>query len=693
MKLLRFRVTNFRSVKDSGWIVAENVTALIGVNESGKTNLLLPLWKLKPAQDGEIEPIADYPKDSFSTIREAPGDFYFIEAEFDSSEHADRIGEIFEEDAGCYQSVRVRRYFDGRYEFEYPDFKPLKFIPKEGVATILDNVMGAMSNCSDDDVSKLECLDAVKAARKLLDSSDEIDAATVESLMKIVDKDAGDASPCVDLLSEIYQTLEHKCNLLRRPPPEQRNKLHDHVVDILPHFVYYSNYGNLDSEIYLPHVVENLRRDDLAGRLAAQTRTLRVLFKFVGLDPKEIMDLGDDAGDKSRTGEPTQADIEKSSEQKRVRSTLLESAETKLTKDFKEWWKQGDYTFTFQADGKHFRILVSDAKRPAKVELEGRSTGLQWFLSFYLVFLVESMGIHKNCVLLLDEPGVSLHPLAQMDLIKFFEALSKENQILYTTHSPFLIDANRLDQARKVFVDKDGTTKASDNLRQDERDKKDPGAAYAVHSALGLRVAESLMIGCAPVIVEGPSDQHYLTAVKTLLIKAKKLNPGRELVFPPCGGTPQVRSVAAILGSRDDSLPYVLLDGDKHGQKAKSDLQSSTYRGEKGKVLLVDAFTGLPESEIEDLMPVELLAKVLDKVVNQRPDIDFVDYDKTKGPIVPQIEAWAKDQEVTLPEDWKVSVSMDLKKRLLNMGIKNLDNGLLDKWEALFKAFSDDGKT
>lgn len=55
MKLLKFRVTEFRSVLDSGWIEVENITALIGTNESGKTNILLPLWKLNPADEGEID--------------------------------------------------------------------------------------------------------------------------------------------------------------------------------------------------------------------------------------------------------------------------------------------------------------------------------------------------------------------------------------------------------------------------------------------------------------------------------------------------------------------------------------------------------------------------------------------------------------------------------------------------------------
>ena len=66
MRLIKFRVTNYRSVIDSGWVDAERVTALIGVNELGKTNLLLPLWKLNPAREGEIKPTSDYPKGNYT---------------------------------------------------------------------------------------------------------------------------------------------------------------------------------------------------------------------------------------------------------------------------------------------------------------------------------------------------------------------------------------------------------------------------------------------------------------------------------------------------------------------------------------------------------------------------------------------------------------------------------------------------
>ena len=68
MVVQAFRVTNFRSVRDSGWIDASDVTALIGTNESGKTNLLVPLWKLNPAKEGEIKLINDAPRKDFNSL-------------------------------------------------------------------------------------------------------------------------------------------------------------------------------------------------------------------------------------------------------------------------------------------------------------------------------------------------------------------------------------------------------------------------------------------------------------------------------------------------------------------------------------------------------------------------------------------------------------------------------------------------
>ena len=98
-------------------------------------------------------------------------------------------------------------------------------------------------------------------------------------------------------------------------------------------------------------------------------------------------------------------------------------------------------------------------------------------------------------MLLLDEPGLSLHPLAQRDLSGFFDGLAVDNQLIYTCHSPFLVDADRLDRDSKVYVHPDGTSKVTADLRASEGDIGQRGAAYAVHAAVGLSVAECDLSG------------------------------------------------------------------------------------------------------------------------------------------------------------------------------------------------------
>jgi hypothetical protein len=207
---------------------------------------------------------------------------------------------------------------------------------------------------------------------------------------------------------------------------------------------------------------------------------------------------------------------------------------TRLTTQFRDWWKQGEYRFRFEADGNHFRIWVSDDKRPEEIELEGRSTGLQWFLSVYLVFLVERADAHDDAILLLDEPGLSLHPLAQRDLSEFFEGLAKDNQLLCTCHSPFLVDADRLDRARKVFVDANGTSTVTSDLR--EGDGTQRGAAYAVYAPVGLSVSKA----CFSAVIRAGRE-----TVKSLRANLHAGNP--DLVM-------EVGPFVGMAGRRADDL-------------------------------------------------------------------------------------------------------------------------------------------
>lgn len=695
MKLKGFRVSNFRSVEDSGWIDAEKVTALIGVNESGKTNLLLPLWKLKPARDGEIQPTSDFPKTMFGAIRNAPGDYHFIEADFSvgalSSEISNKAG-IKEDDA---KVVRVTRFFNGDYYVEFPDYKRQVTVPCMEIKVELEQ-------CA----TKIEAGQALKQEKELqerlvtglrdiapqVSDEEELRAINLKTIKGKVDslipEEFAKTSAIVPIISQFSDVLGEIIGKISAPQPGEREGVNELVVSKIPSFVYYSNYGNLDSEIYLPHVVENLNREDLGSKEAAKARTLKVLFNFVQLQPEEILELGLDFRDiHGQNREPDATEIAEIAEKKRTRSILLQSAGATLTKKFRDWWRQGDYRFRFEADGNHFRIWVADDRRPTEVELENRSTGLQWFLSFYLVFLVESRGDHKSSILLLDEPGISLHPLAQRDLSAFFESLADKNQILYTSHSPFLVDADRLERARKVYVADDGTTKATANLRHSEGKDEQAGAAYAVHSALNLSVAESLLVGCHPVLVEGASDQHYLAAIKSLLLSAGKIKPKRELVFPPCGGTKTARVVASILTGRDEALPIVLLDSDSPGRRLADSLKGGLYATNPERVLSVADFVGFEQAEIEDLFPATYLASELDRI-EREPEERLSDVIKDAEPFVGQVEQWANKQGVSLDPHWKVHLSVRVKQRALSRGISDFSDAYIEKWVKMFRSFS-----
>lgn len=693
LQITRMKVTNFRSVADSGWIDIDRVTAFIGVNESGKTNLLLPLWKFNPARDGELHPTSDYPKKIFGDIRSNPAGYQFITVELEMGELAAQISRITGFDADLLRTVHVSRSYDSAYKVEFPDAIISRTVATTEIRGILDRVLSDVEGSVALKTEEEQKSVYLKLLRRSIDelTADKLDqvalAALIETLGNSIPDEPPKTSTITPRLRQAIEDLDALHAKVKRKDIGDRDAVKSLVVGNLPTFVYYSNYGNLDSEIYLPHVVENLKRADLGNKEEAKARTLRVLFKFVGLEPSEVLELGKEPDASAGGTRLTDIEIQAVAEKKRERSILLQSAGVKLTSRFRDWWKQGDYRFRFEADGNHFRIWVADERRPEEIELESRSTGLQWFLSFYLVFLVESEEDHQNAVLLLDEPGLSLHPLAQRDLSEFFDNLATTNQIVYTTHSPFLVDADRLDRARKVYVASDGTTKASPDLREGAGDRSGNGASYAVHSALNLTIAESLMIGCKPIIIEGPSDQHYLTAMKILLIHAGKIAPARELVFPPSGGAKTAKQIASMLTGRDDDLPLALLDDDKPGQQAALDLKNSLYVEHKDKVLNVRQFTGVDGSEVEDLIPPEFIADAVDRAYRvSEPQNEFESFRKP-GPIVPQIQNWAAEQGITLEQGWKVPLARRVKQQILNRGIDRVDGKVQEQWVTLFNAF------
>lgn len=609
MKLIKFRVLNFKTIDESEWITTDNITCLVGENESGKTNVLTALLKLNPSDENEkINLISDYPRHKYTEDREIAPEKKFIEA-------------IFE--------------FDSPYKVTF----------KTPQKPITDTDTG--EEIKQPDVEEKVEFKFVKIERYY---NEEYKA------FGIIDENDFEKE-------EKYKELFENKEL---------------ILEKIPKFVYYASYANLSSELYLPTIINDLGRyDQLSEKSKNKAKTLKVLFDFVKLSPKEILDLGKEIQTQSKS----EAQINKEQENKKQREIMLDSASASMTRSFKEWWKQGNYKFKFSADGEYFRIWVSDDIRPENIELENRSSGLQWFFSFYLVFVTENAGEHDNCIILLDEPGHTLHPMAQKDLATFFNSLAEKNQLLYTTHSPFLVDSMNITRTKVVYADENGKTNISDNLKINK--KVAQKSIYPINSAIGITISDTMLIGTKPIIVEGISDQIYLTYIKRQLMKQKDFNLEKELVFMPVDGTKNIKPVVSIITGKEEVLPNVLLDSDTAGEEKKKTLAKNLYKDHTQKLISVSDYihTKVENSEIEDLMDYDVIVEAVNREFHS--DIEDFEYDeKSSANIIKQIEDYANKNDIILFEGWKVKIAQ----RYVSKDRKE-SKEILEKWKALFLKF------
>ena len=709
--LKRFKVDDFRSIEESDWIDVSENSCLIGTNESGKTNLLIALWKLNPVNNEPIVPLDDFPRLQYSKYKaEGHENDIFISADFElSSELQSEISSKYGCDQEQIKTVLVCREYCGDYHVSFPYTKIDQF-ESIRLTDLYDRFQQNLESedlfIKEDDSLKEQVL---KFIQELRSSTPEnyFKRENVQSILDAVSSFKFDNFGKKQKLPEYFSMnletqLKTFITSFDGDPIQIDLETINMVLKNIPQFVYYSDYGNLDSEIYLPRVIEDFERNDLGESARAKARTLDVLFKYVNLSPQEIFDLGNDARViikkvnhnnnaviSEKEEKQTDEEIKEWSDKKRERNILLESAAVQLTESFRKWWLQGDYKFQFKADGNHFRINVSDSIRPEPIELEGRSRGLQWFFSFFLVFLVETKEGHSNTVLLLDEPGLSLHPLAQYDLAKFFRKLSEDNQLLYTSHSPFLVDMDNLASVKAVYINKEtGRTNITSNLRYDEKDSEQ--SIYPVHAALGLTVSDTLLLGCKPILVEGTSDQIYLNFIKRYLISQGELKYSKEFVFIPVGGVRGMSPVSKLVSSRDNKLPMVLLDSDKAGKDYKKKLINGKYKDATDQVLEVNDFMEDKEEdkeyEIEDFIPAEFIITIVDRMFRGR---DYFNDKYIEGePIVDQIEKWAGENNIELELGWKV----DLSREILNRNERfyhDVSPNTVDIWSKLFKTLSE----
>jgi hypothetical protein len=233
-----------------------------------------------------------------------------------------------------------------------------------------------------------------------------------------------------------------------------------------------------------------------------------------------------------------------------------------------------------------------------------------------------------------------------------------------------------------MYVGENGESVVSPDLRSNKKIAEK--SIYPIHAAIGITISETLLYGCQPVLVEGISDQIYLQLIKKYVLSQGKYVNDKEIVFIPTGGVKGMSPVIKILCGWDNELPFVILDSDKPGMEKQKQLQKDLYVDNKDKILSISTFINDGEYEIEDLMPIEELARTFSRQyrrVNSEEDFDYF-YQKDK-PIVNQMEEYAKENGYTLSEGWKVDLAKECQKNFERI-LEKTSDAVKNKWIALF---------
>jgi predicted ATP-dependent endonuclease of OLD family len=263
------------------------------------------------------------------------------------------------------------------------------------------------------------------------------------------------------------------------------------------------------------------------------------------------------------------------------------------------------------------------------------------------------MDKHKNAILLLDEPGMSLHGLKQRDFRDTITRLAEHNQTIYTTHSPFLVGPDELDLVRVVELKnrKEGT-KVHTTISS-----SDPAGLLPLQEALGYDLAQSLFSQQRNLILEGITDYWYLDASAQLLSDAgiESLNDKIALVFANSAG--KVVYYATILFAHNLKVA-ALLDSDAAGDQAAQQENLVHTLGNKNILRTKDFVSGVAKAEIEDLLRETLVKIVKDeygvdlsaKVASQpnRPIIDIFTSEVTnfsKYKLAKAFVRWTRNHE------------------------------------------------
>jgi hypothetical protein len=551
LELKSVRVQNYRSIDDSGVVPIEDITCLVGKNESGKTAFLHALHLLNPLNPirgkTRFDDVMDYPSRRFSSYRkikeESPADVVTAVFELTDSEL-----KIIEEDLGDgilrTREVTVVKGYDGRRKYRSA------YVAERAIQHLTAGI-----EVSDTD------------RRNLLASATI--AEFMEALLGIENPHASVAALIARL--ESWPDLSLGVYLVD-----------NYFDEWLPRFFYFSDYSTMRGRVSIP----DLRAKEMAGLLDEADRTFLSLLQTVDADLSDF----------------EEADFE-------ALTRELEGAANGITNDAFTYWRQNPGLRVMiqmsqgnPADepplnrGPVINLRIYNPKHSVTVPFDERSRGFVWFFSFYAYFSNIVEDPQRSTILLLDEPGLSLHATAQGDVLAFIEnKLAPKHQVIYTTHSPFMIDPHRIDRVRTVTdLDEHGTVVSAD------RYKSDGDTVFPLRAALSYELARAFVTGPNCLLVGWPSDLVYLHLLNQACREAGLSTLDPRWAITPVGGADKVATFISLAGSAKLNIA-VLVDGSALDQQRIKALADNGRLRVKSLIQISDFTTG-KEADLEDLL-------------------------------------------------------------------------------------------
>jgi predicted ATP-dependent endonuclease of OLD family len=559
MRLTHIQVTNFKSVEDSEEFSVGDVTCLVGKNEAGKTAILQSLYRLSPNDNVKKYDLqSSYPRRFLSEYkdRHTKEEARVLRTRWQLSDtEVAGLKELLGAKAITGTEITVTKSYNS-------DSSNWTVPVHEGEAS--KHIIKS-STLHDEERQQLGSVTTIKDLKKHLESLGQAASERHRALLQHLNTNfkRGEASlACIDYLQ-------------------------------LPTFLYFSNYDRMEGQVAL----EELSRKKANNSLDSSDRVFLAFLELVGTSLEEVAQINQ--------FEPLIA--------------KLESVSTRISREIFAYWSQNRHLkVQFRLDagkpgdpapfntGNVLRTRVLNLHHDVSVSFDDRSTGFVWFFSF-LVLFSQLKKIHgNNLILLLDEPGLSLHAKAQGDLLRYInEKLRPFHQVIYTTHSPFMVPSDNLLSVRTVEdVVKIGPTgeptevlgtKVRDDVLGTDRD-----TLFPLQGALGYEITQTLFVGPNSLLVEGPSDYLYLTAFSNELRNRKRTSLDQRWVICPVGGVDKVSAFMSLF--QGNKLNVAVLTDLAKGQKRKiEDLRKSRILKD-GHVLSAEAYTGTDEADIEDLI-------------------------------------------------------------------------------------------